>query len=123
MKSVLLVSTVTPAIVAVFTVLAAAAAGLLLPPADEEGEAPAELHATRAAKAAAAAGSPSSIRSRARPRLIRRALPLRLGRESSGVMTSCRWCRETTMTSAPRQAAAFAVGGPTPDVPPRMTTR
>ena len=82
MKPELLVSTVTPAIVAVFTVLAAAAAGLLLLlllPADEEGEegeAPAELHATRAAAAATAAGSASSIRRRAEPLLIRRALPL-----------------------------------------------
>jgi hypothetical protein len=45
-----LVSTVTPAIVAVFTVLPAAAAGLLLPEGEGE-EAPAELHATRAATA------------------------------------------------------------------------
>jgi hypothetical protein len=72
-KPLLLVSTVTPAIVAVFTVLAAAVAGLLLP-GDEGEEAPAELHATRAAAAAAAAGSAGSIRRRARPRLIRRAL-------------------------------------------------
>jgi hypothetical protein len=70
----LLVSTVTPAIVAVFTVLAAAAAGLLL--AEDEGEAPAELHAASAATAAAAAGSASSIRRRAGRRLIRCALPL-----------------------------------------------
>jgi hypothetical protein len=64
-KPLLLVSTVTPAIVVVFTVPAAAAAGLLLP-GDEAGEAPAELHAARAAAAAAAAGSASSIRRRGR---------------------------------------------------------
>jgi hypothetical protein len=68
------VSTVTPEIVAVFTVLAAAAAGLLLPGDDVE-EAPAELHATRAAAAAAAAGSARSIRRRPGPP-IRCALPV-----------------------------------------------
>jgi hypothetical protein len=64
---------VAPAIVAVFTVPAAAAAGLLvlLP-----GEAPAELHATRAAAAAIAAGSARSSRRRAGLVLIRRALSL-----------------------------------------------
>jgi hypothetical protein len=79
-KPVLLVSTVTPEIVAVFTVLAAAAAGLLAGllavPLAGEGEAPAELHATSATAAAAAAGSARSIRRRARPPLIRGALPL-----------------------------------------------
>src|SRR5580704_3756869 len=79
-KPALLVSTVTPEIVAVFTVLAAAAAGLLaglllLLLGEGEGEAPAELHATRAAAAATAAGSARRIRRRARPPLIRRALP------------------------------------------------
>src|ERR1700721_112850 len=56
-KPMLLVSTVTPAIVAVFTVPAPAAAGLLvvLP-------ASAELHATRAAAATIAAGSARSSR-------------------------------------------------------------
>src|SRR6202046_5340916 len=57
-KPALLVSTVAPAIVAVFTVLAPAAAGLL---AEDAGEAPDEPHATRAAAAAAAAGRASSI--------------------------------------------------------------
>ena len=92
MKPLLLVSTVTPAIVAVFTVFEAAAAGLLLLPEDE-GEAPAELHATRAAAAAAAAGKARSIRRRARPLLIR-ALPLppRPG-IFRVVMTSCPLCR------------------------------
>jgi hypothetical protein len=79
-KPVLLVSTVTPAIVAVFTVLADAAAGLLAGLLAVllagEGEAPAELHATSAAAAAAAAGSASSIRRRARPLRLRGALPL-----------------------------------------------
>lgn len=46
MKPVLLVSTVTPSIWAVFTVPAAAAAGLLVVLLAGEGEAPAELHAT-----------------------------------------------------------------------------
>jgi hypothetical protein len=87
-KPLLLVSTVTPAIVAVFTVLAAAAGLLLLAP--EEGEAPAEPHATRAAAAAAAAGRARSIRSRARPLLIRCALPLSPRRRICRVViTSC----------------------------------
>jgi hypothetical protein len=102
-KPLLLVSTVTPAIIAVFTVPAAAAAGLLMlpPPEDEEEEAPAELHATRAAAAATAAGSARSIRRRAGPLLIRRALPLpprpgifRL------VMTSCPLCRVSLISSS-----------------------
>ena len=94
MKPLLLVSTVTPAIVAVFTVFAAAAAGLLLLLEDEgAGEAPAELHATRAAAAAAAAGSARSIRRRPRPPLVRRPLPLppRPG-IFRVVMTSCPSC-------------------------------
>jgi len=95
-KPLLLVSTVTPAIVAVFTVSAAAGAELLLPEAEDEGEdegvgdAPAELHATRAVAAAAAAGRARSIRRRARLLLVRRTLPLppRL-RIFRGVMTFC----------------------------------
>jgi hypothetical protein len=76
-KPLLLVSTVTPAIVAVFAVPATAAAGLLvLLPEDEGEEAPAGLHATRAAAAATAAGRARSIRRRAGPLLIRCALPL-----------------------------------------------
>jgi hypothetical protein len=93
-KPLLLVSTVTPAIVAVFTVFAAAAAGLLLLEDEGAGEAPAELHATRAAAAAAAAGRARSIRRRARPPLVRRALPLppRPG-ILRVIMTSCPLCR------------------------------
>ena len=93
MKPLLLVSTVTPAIVAVFTVLAAAAAGLLSAAGGRGEEAPAELHATRAATAAAAAGRASSIRRRAGP-LVRCALPLppRPG-IFRVVMTSCPLCR------------------------------
>jgi hypothetical protein len=87
-----LVSTVTPAIVAVFTVPVVAAAALLalLAEGEGEGEAPAELHPTRAATAAAAAGSARSIRRRAGPLLIRRALPLPPRPEIHRVvMTSC----------------------------------
>jgi hypothetical protein len=85
-----LVSTVTPAIVAVFTVPVAAAAALLVLLAVGVGEAPAELHATRAAAAVAAAGSARSIRRRAGPLLIRRALPLPSRPEILSVaMTSC----------------------------------
>jgi hypothetical protein len=92
-KPLLLVSTITPAIVAVFTVPAATAAGLLLEDTgedtgeDEGEEAPDELHATSATAAAAAAGSARSIRRRARP-LIRYALPRRPG-IFRVVMTSC----------------------------------
>jgi hypothetical protein len=96
-KPLLLVSTVTPAIVAVVTVPAAAAAGLLvLLPEDEGEEAPAELHATRAAAAATAAGSARSIRRRAGRLLIRCALPLPLPPRPGifrVVMTSCPLCR------------------------------
>jgi hypothetical protein len=82
----LLVSTVTPAIVAVFTVPAAAAAALLLPEEVEEA-APAELHATRAAAAATAAGSARSIRSRAA------ADPLRAtAAASAGNLSRCHDC-------------------------------
>jgi hypothetical protein len=90
----LLVSTITPAIVAVFAVPAAAAAGLLVLLPEDEGEAPAELHATRAAAAATAAGSARSIRRRAGPLLIRcaRPLPPRPG-TFRVVMTSCPLCR------------------------------
>ena len=101
MKPLLLVSTVTPAIVAVFTVPAAAAAGLLL---EEEGEeegvaAPAELHAARAATAAAAASSGRSIRRRAGPLPSRRARPpLMRPRIFRVVMTSCPLCRMRTNT-------------------------
>ncbi|HEY4462244.1 MAG TPA: hypothetical protein VGN41_06210 [Streptosporangiaceae bacterium] len=93
MKPVLLTSTVTPLIFAVFRLLAAPAApaaGLLLvllPAAGEleAGELEAggeelgdELHAARAA-AAAAAGSTSRTRNRAGPVLNRCALPPRTG--------------------------------------------
>lgn len=87
MKPLLLVSTATPLIVAVFTVLAAVAGLLLLPVPEDEEAAPDELHAASAAVAAAAAGSASSIRSRAGWPLIRCALPLRPG--IVRIMTSC----------------------------------
>jgi hypothetical protein len=74
-KPLLLVNTVAPPIVVVFSVLAPAAAELLLPDdeGDDEGvgEAPAELHATRAVAATAAAGSARSIRRRVRPGIFR----------------------------------------------------
>jgi len=101
-KPLLLVSTVTPAIVAVFTVPTAAAGGLLaLLPEDEGEEAPAELHATRAVAAATAAGSARSIRKRAGLLLIRCALPLppRPG-FFRVVMTSCPLCRVSPISSS-----------------------
>jgi len=90
-----LVSTVAPPMVAVFRVLpAVVATGLLvlvlvlvLPLAEDE---PDELHAARTAAAAATASSTSSIRRRAGPLLIRRALPLPSRPEILSVaMTSC----------------------------------
>jgi hypothetical protein len=90
-------------------------------PEDEGEEAPAELHPASAAAAAAATGSARSIRRRARPLLIRHAVPLpprfRLFRV---VMTSCPSCRvcqclvgQTVdkMISRPGQPAAPAASG------------
>jgi len=82
-------------------VLAAAAAGLLLPaapPADRAALVPAELQATSTDAAAAAADSPSSIRRRAGPFLPRRTAPsLR-----SGVL------RISTIASFPFEVGASA---------------
>jgi hypothetical protein len=107
-KPLLLVSTVTPAIVAVFTVPAAAAAALLQPEEVEEA-APAELHATRAAAAATAAGSARSIRRRAGPLLTRCALPLppRPG-IFRAVMTACCLCRVSLIS--PSLVFSWAIG-------------
>ena len=105
MKPLLLVSTITPAIVAVFTVPVVAAAALLALLAEGEGEAPAELHPTRAATAAAAAGSAKSIRRRAGPLLIRRALPLPPRPENLRVvMTSCPFSWQLARQKANTQA-------------------
>ena len=82
-KPLLLVSTVTPAIVAVFTVPAAAAAGLLVLLPEDEGRRRLRPSCTRQSRrGCGAAGSARSIRRRAGPLLIRCALPLPPGRES-----------------------------------------
>ena len=63
MKPLLLVSTVAPPIVAVFTLPAAGAAWPLLPPEEPPEEVPDELHPTTSA-ATAVAGSANSIHGR-----------------------------------------------------------
>jgi hypothetical protein len=95
----LLVSTVAPLIVAVFTLLAAAAAGLLLLLLlEDEGEVAVELHAARAAVAAAATGSASRIRGRfsASSRVSDRIITYSLA-----AWMSSRALRLATLTSPP----------------------
>ena len=86
MKPWLLVSTVAQAIVAVFTVLAAAAAGMLLA-GDEggRGRLRPELHAASAAAAPAAVGSARNSRRRAGRCRSAARYRRRLGRESFAV--------------------------------------